>query len=314
MKIKSLLLMSFSLWLASETAFAGCTPLNGFENKVINFNFPASLTAKHGLPVNSVIHEIKLGTYGDVALCNGDIIQYGTWKGNVWGQTGESKIIETNIPGVGVELYYTADNSNFQFPFDVPYSGVSNFYIKYLSPSLRFIKTKEHITPGVITPGVIGTHELNRANSSDMYTTFTANLQSAVEIKAPSCEVQGDPNKVVSFGTVINKNLASISRDVPGTEREITIDLKCNPGTKVAVTYDSVNKDSYLQSSIINQGTAKGVYVLFLDNIGKLGQANTVITNSGEIETIKQRVVLYRSGTFSSGSISAQATYTLNYE
>lgn len=307
--------MSFSLWLASETAFAGCTPLNGFENKVINFNFPASLTAKHGLPVNSVIHEIKLGSYGDVALCNGDVIQYGTWKGNVWGQTGESKIIETNIPGVGVELYYTADNSNFQFPFDVPYSGVSNFYIKYLSPSLRFIKTKEHITPGVITPGVIGTHELNRANSSDMYTTFTANLQSAVEIKAPSCEIQGDSNKVVSFGAVINKSLASIiNQSIPGTEREITIDLKCNPGTKVAITYSSANKDSVYKSSITNQGTARGVYIYFPD-IGELGQKNSVITSSGESETIKQKVQLFRgAGQFSSGSISGQATYTLNYE
>ncbi|EGY1732112.1 hypothetical protein JHS29_004773, partial [Salmonella enterica] len=83
---------------------------------------------------------------------------------------------------------------------------------------------------------------------------------------------------------------------------------------KVSITYDSINKDPVLQSSIINQGTAKGVYINFFDIGGSLGSSKTIITSSAETETIKQKVALYRYGKFVPGDISGNATYTLNYE
>ena len=301
--------MSFSLWLASEAAFAGCDKINGFDNKAINFDFPASLTVKYDLPVDSVIHEVALGDQGRIAYCSGNVYFKSSWENNVWGQYGNEKVIETNVPGIGAMVYF---NSSLAFPQESVSTSPGAYY-GGLVPIVKFIKTKKTVNPGIITPGVIATYAGRLHTTNEMYTLFTINLRSPINIIAPSCEVQGDPNKVVSFGNILNKNLASIQEGLRETAQDISIDLKCHPGTKVAVTFDSQHRHPYYKFAIANQGTAEGIAIAFYQPT-EMGVTRTVIESSGESETIKQKVELYRYGTFKAGSISAQATYTLNYE
>ncbi|HCP1358921.1 fimbrial protein [Escherichia coli] len=294
-----------------------CTFKSGWtSNNIVYLGFPQSIVVKPSDTVGTVLaskNHVITTTDLQLSDCPGP----GNWSWYVRSfnySTTPGEITETAIPGIGIRVKAKIYNQIYTGPGNgksnpTPSGGwlSANDYI-----SVEVVKTAEKVGSGVLNPSSwadFGQYHDNQHNHGLILKNSTS-----INITGPSCEIVGNANKEIKFGTVLNKNLTSItSQVVPGTEREIIIDLKCNPGTKVAVTYDSVNKDPVYKSFITNQGTARGIYIHFPDIEG-LGQKNTVITSSGENETIKQKVNLYRSGHFSSGSISAQATYTLNYE
>ncbi|MCQ1917269.1 hypothetical protein LAX92_23190 [Escherichia coli] len=294
-----------------------CTFKSGWTpNNIVYLGFPQSIVVKVSDTIGTVLaskNHVMTTTDLQISDCPGP--GYWNWyvrNFNITTTPGE--ITETAIPGIGIRVKAKIYNQIYIGPGH----GISN-----PTPTGGWLSANDYISVEVVkTAEKVGSGVLNYSYWSDFgqyhdkqYNPgLVLKNSTPVNITGASCEIVGNANKEIKFGTILNKNLASItSQVVPGTEREIIIDLKCNPGTKVAVTYDSINKDPVYKSSITNQGTARGVYIYFPD-IGELGQKNTVITSSGESETIKQKVNLYRAGNFSSGSISAQATYTLNYE
>ena len=309
------LILGSMLFSTSAQAFV-CTFKAGWTpNNIVDTGFPSSIVIRPDDNVVGTVLASKTHVITATNLQLSDCPGPGTWSwytNSFNGSATPGEITETNIPGIGVRVKSKLYGLDFVGPGIGPaYNTPSGGWLyggDYLS--VEMIRTSEKVGSGTINSKLaeMGQYHDNQYNAGLVLKNSTP-----IKITGSSCEVIGNANKVVDFGNVINKNLASVAGVVDGTEREVSIDLKCHPGIKVAITYDSIYKDSVYKSSVVNQGTAKGIYIYFPD-IGELGTKNSVITSASENETIKQKVQLYRAGQFSSGSISGQATYTLNYE
>lgn len=312
-----ILLVIFFVTVFQNTARANiCGPRTGWNGARMLMTFPTSLVVPAGKAVGDILYETELvitGTDIQIGDCPGPgTFYYSVYYDGVFNSMSPiQNVMKTNIPGIGIKLNARINITSGDLPLK---SGVFNtptgIWLRAQDRVKAYlIKTDSETGSGKLATGSLGRYQVAPDNTVVIY--FLNNTPT--NIRTSSCEIQGDKNKVIDFKNVMNKNLSSISGAVPGTQREVVIDLRCHPGSKVSVTFDSQYKDTILQSSLVNQGTAKGIYVHF-PNIGLLGQSNTVINSSGEIETIRQTVELYRSGDFTSGSITTQATYTLNYE
>lgn len=312
---KVIVILTSFFYAEASMAFV-CTFKSGWNpnnNKYISM--PDTLNIDNSTPVGSVVYSadyVITSSEIQISDCPGP----GQWtyfirNGN---HLSIKDVSETNISGLSWKVYSRVRHTTEGYApvlgsmLPTPSGGWLNAgdYIR-----IELIKTKAHVESGILSPTLYAT--FGQHHDSEYYVGLYVRSNSSTKVVGKSCEILGDKNKAIDFKNVINKNLSSISGIVPDTQKEVVIDLRCNPGSKVSVTFDSQYKDSYLQSSLVNQGDAKGIYVYF-PGIDKLGQSNTVINSSGEIETIRQTVELYRKGEFTSGSISTQATYTLNYE
>ncbi|EEC4901394.1 type 1 fimbrial protein [Salmonella enterica subsp. enterica] len=311
--------------LYSFTAIAAvnCTPISNFPKTYTFTDFPQKLLIKKETPVGSVIHTGKL------AVGNGTSIPFmectGAGSFGYYGHIGSAfsssisspGVIPTNIKGIGAKIYFI----NKLFPNDVlgntfpsPPSKNPDFYGNE-TVKIELIKTAEEIDNGVLNTGEL----LRWGASYEGKFTQIFNVLNTIPTKiiGKTCEFAYEKNKVINFGTIVNKNIANLSGPVPNTQNDIKIGLNCDAGVKVSLTFKSDDKDPTLQSSIVNKGTAKGIFIHFPD-IGMLDQENEVIASTtGGYQEINQKVQLYRSdirGPYTSGSIEAAATYTLNYE
>ncbi|EHP1067847.1 type 1 fimbrial protein [Escherichia coli] len=302
-----------------------CAGINGFPLIHTFSDWPSTLYVNKATPVGTVLHRSTLkvgygpGTSRPFMTCAGN----GTF--GYFGHIGEAfptslttpSTIPTNVTGIGLRVYM----DQLQFPSNLlsgpfpspPYKN-PNFYGNETF-TVELVKTSDNVGNGRLNSGTI-------FKWGPVYDGVYAPIVSGVsprstQIIGKTCQVVNNKDKVVDFGTLIKKNLANISGLVPETEREFTIGINCDAGVNVSVIFSSDYKDPVLQSSIVNQGTAKGIFIYFPD-IGMLGQKNRVISSStGGYHEIKQKVQLYRSdlrGAYSPGSISATATYTLNFE
>ncbi|MGP3590254.1 fimbrial protein [Vagococcus sp. WN89Y] len=323
-KTISLLVISISLFISCKS-FAACTSF--MATKTINFSLPSSLVVPDSTPVGSPFYTMAVTVATDsprIAECTGSEYyriytgyDYSVFSGNPI----NNYIIDTNIPGVGLKTITHAPNvvtiplNNVPTPgYSAQASGYGVWMQGTTTVTVQLIKTNSSPRSGDLLTGAYMTIGAEQFSVKHSAFSVSNTVPTRITGSTHSCDIVGNADKVISFGTVVNKNLSSLTGTIPDTDRYINIELKCTPGTKVGITYDSTDKHSYLQSCVINRGTAKDVLVLFQDGIGKLGQQNTVIQSSGETEVIKQRVSLYASGSPTPGSISAQATYTLNYE
>lgn len=319
---KRLLIGKFIVLLASyfyaEISMAAvCTFRQGWDPSHIKYiKMPDTLTIDATAPLGAILYSVDYEiTSSDLQIsdCPGP----GVWTFFIRNgdQFSSNSVSETNIPGIGWKVYSKIRNTTTGYaPSPITWKPTptggwldAGDYIR-----VELVKTKESVNNGILNPLLYASfgayHDLN------YYVGLLIRSNTTTKVIGKTCSVTGNKNKEVSFGSVRNKNLSNVTGVIRDTEREIDISLKCTPGTKVSITYDSINKDPVLQSSIINQGTAKGVYINFFDIGGSLGSSKTIITSSAETETIKQKVALYRYGKFVPGDISGNATYTLNYE
>lgn len=244
-----------------------------------------------------------------------------------------SGIVSTPVPGIGIRTTssWTISTSPKQQTFEnllsgnnvrtpwtsntVSLSSTMQFRVATADVLFELIKTGDVTRGGSTQAGSSRIYELAalRDNINDINDTnayYFLNDYGA-NILIPGCEVVGDANKTISFGTVNRLSNGTI----PATDRYLTIGLTCTPGTTVGIMYDSTDKDSVYPNCVNNRGTAKNLCVLFQDGITSLGQVKTVISSAAANEQIRQRVSLFnKGGGVSAGTISAQATYTLNYE
>lgn len=312
------------LYSFSATAAVTCTPINYFP-KIFNFtDFPQKLLVKRDTPINSVIHKGKYtvgpgtGTIPFMTCTGSGSFGYYGHIGSAFPSSISSPgIVPTNIKGIGAKIYF----SKQLFPKDIlggiftlPTTGNPNFYGDE-TVEIELIKTATEVDNGVLNTG-----EFLRWGASyegKFIQIFSVSNMIPTKIIGKTCEFAYEKNKVINFGAIINKNIANLSGPVPNTQHDIKIGLNCDAGVKLSVTFASENKDSILQSTIVNQGSAKGIFIHFPD-IGMLGQENEVIASTaGGYQEITQKVQLYRSdhlGKYVSGSIEGVATYTLNYE
>ncbi|MGP3590252.1 fimbrial protein [Vagococcus sp. WN89Y] len=322
--------------LISVECRADCTEkLDGFPRT--NIGGPSTLLVRKNTSVGTVLFSVRgyLNNNTGYIECTGNVTNqfYTSFDNTAYiNHPIKNGVIDTDVPGIGVRtttswtVTTTPANLNINLGGqDIILEGdgprvTTNFttswryQVSSMSVLYEIIKTGDVTQGGVINKTTIGLIRLYvHANGTNYY--FQEAQTASTIIVTPGCEVVGNADKVISFGTVVNKNLSTLSNTaIPGSERELSVELKCNAGTKVAVTYDSSDKDLNYRNAVTNRGTAKGVVVYF-DNIGELGQQNMVINSANESEVIKQTVSLYRTtDAFSAGTISAQANYTLNYE
>lgn len=313
----SALILGLAFFSTSAQAWV-CTFRSGWTpNNIVYLGFPQSIVVKPGDTVGTVLAS-KNHVITTTDLQISDCLGPGNWNWYVRSFDKSStpgEITETAIPGIGIRVKAKIYNAIYTGPgngtsYNTPTGGWlnANDYI-----SVELIQTAEKVGSGVLNPSSGYWADFGQYHDNQYNTGLVLKNSTPINITGSSCEVVGNANKEINFGTVLNKNLASIQEGLRETAQDISIDLKCHPGTKVAVTFDSQHRHPYYKFAIANQGTAEGIAIAFYQPT-EMGVTRTVIESSGASETIKQKVELYRYGTFKAGSISAQATYTLNYE
>ncbi|MFI7811722.1 fimbrial protein [Citrobacter werkmanii] len=128
----------------------------------------------------------------------------------------------------------------------------------------------------------------------------------------------------VTGGTDLTFNLDAVTKaDFPDQSstagrQEQSIELICDADTVINMTVDA-DTDATDNTIIKNTGSAQGVGLQLLDVSNsntpiKMGRRWVVITDSTQVETIPLAAQYIRIGALESGSVKANATYTLDYE
>ncbi|MGP3589969.1 fimbrial protein [Vagococcus sp. WN89Y] len=325
MKKTRLLLLLPLMYCFNAEAIVTCFPINGFPLNYTFTDWPGSLVVKNTTAVGTVLHRSTLKVGYGVGTSRPFMSCFGQGRFGYFGRIGNAfpnnittpGIVPTNVRGIGIRVYI----DGLQFPSNLlastypsPPAQDPNFYGNETF-TVELIKTSGDVANGYLNNGTL--FEWGAAYDGTYLTIVTGRSSQSTQIIGKTCALVGNANKEVDFGTLSNRTLANISGLVPGTEKEVSIGINCDAGVKVSVTFSSAYKDPVLQSSIVNQGSAKGVFIYF-HNIGMLGQKNQVISSTiNGYNEIKQNVGLYRSdlhGSYSPGTISATATYTINFE
>ncbi|EOZ6590791.1 fimbrial protein [Salmonella enterica] len=303
-----------------------CSPRPGWNARAMLLPVPAQLVIPFNTAEGSVLYETEATiTDSDVQIadCPGPLY-YGLWL--AYSGHSAANEVETNVPGISLRLSAkdiwldsgTPVILNGVFPKetgDIYKTPGGAWLMRNSGLKVELIKNSKRVINGSIEKDKSYAFMALGITGTKLFTVINFKLDNNTRVISPSCEITSNPNIRVEFGKFFNKNMPSHTGPVDNSEREFSIDLQCNENTKVSIAYDAPesSKNNILPSSITNQGSAKGIYIDFVD-IGALGKMNEVITSSGKAETIKQKVRLYRSGAFSSGSVLGNATYTLNYE
>lgn len=327
-----LICIAMSCMLITNVSLAApCVPDPSWNPKNVYFKFPAEIIVRNDAAVGDVLAEaeeevVSAETY--VGHCPGPGYVGLTFSYNPPGSPSSMTIKETNIPGIGIKIesLYTRGSINVPenawriltgvFPVSTGdiFRTPNDAYLTNLKVKASLIKTQSNVGQGFLpNTDVYGIMTLSLQGGSALFAPIANFRVNGTQIKKPSCTVSSGKDIVVDFEDIYIKNAGLINGGVPGTEKEFNIQLSCNETSKISIMYNSDYKDDVLHSSIKNQGSAKGIYINFID-IGRLGDYKTITTSSQGTETIRQKVQLYRSGTFVTGDISGSATYTLNYE
>lgn len=327
-----LICIAMSCMLITNVCLAApCVPDPSWNPKNVYFKFPAEVIVRNDAAVGDVLAEaeediVSAETY--VGNCPGPGYVGLTFDYTPTGTIMSGMINKTNIPGIGIKIesLYTRGSINVPdnewrtltgaFPLGTGdiFRTPNNAYLTNLKVKASLIKTQSNVGQGFLpNTDVYGVMTLSLQGGSALFAPIVNFRVNGTQIKKPSCTVSSGKDIIVDFKDIYIKNAGLINGGVPGTEKEFNIQLNCNETSKISIMYNSDYKDDVLHSSIKNQGSAKGIYINFLD-IGRLGNYNTITTSSQGTEIIRQKVQLYRSGTFVAGSISGSATYTLNYE
>jgi type 1 fimbria pilin len=253
-----------------------------------------------------------------------DKVLYWEWAATSGPATGYMNTYETNIPGVGLRIYNYGG-----IPFTVR-QNINAYGAQFSTPStykVELIKTTD--APLTATGSVTGPIGEWRMDQGGPFVALIFNMRTPIVIEptVPTCTIS-TPDVVVSLDQKSLADFASVGSALG--EKDFNVSLGCSGGD----ANTSTNMHMFLtdqttqtnQTSILSltpASTASGVGVQLLNGstpivFGQTSDAPTTdITRNIVVDTptvdipLKARYV--RTGNMSAGSVTAIATFTVDY-
>lgn len=297
---------------------AACTAENGWNNKLVTLNFPAQITVQADAPTGGVFYETTMdfGNNDQFASCSGTYTS-GTKYSNGWTADG-SGIAATNVPGVGVRIYFS-DNSLVPTNPIATYNNATLGFYWGLSYSNRWhiqlIKTGE-ISGGTLQPGSYASFGIGGI----LITTL--NIGGGGAVTPTGCTLT-TPDVTVSLEEHRKSEFAGVGYTTAW--QEFNIGLQCNKSARINVQIDATQDASNIPGVMkLDDGgsetTASGVGVELWyrpDNSAvQFGKPKFYYTSpSGGSETVQLKARYHQTAeTVTAGLANATATFTLTYQ
>ncbi|MBC3381672.1 hypothetical protein H8I69_21390 [Serratia fonticola] len=244
---------------------------------------------------------------GNILNINGDVY-FNLTKFTTLSSLGNG-IYDTNIPGVGIKIYYYST----PFPDQQTYTGDG---IKQPATYLvELYKTTSSVQSGIITAGQIATLSCGGPGAN----IYNAINISAINIVSTACTV--DTSSItVPLGNVYSSAFSTVGST--SNETTFTIPLTCpSAGVKVKMQLDgntvSGSTTALVLSNSGSNGVASGYGVQVITGSSPIviGTPTQVTTSTvGQINVPLKARYIKTSANSSSGTANSTATFTMSYE
>jgi type 1 fimbria pilin len=234
----------------------------------------------------------------------------------------------TNIPGIGLKLYYysTAAYQNepttaTQAYINIPISIAHTYYSIYQNPNasvkVQLIKTA---SLGAVSTGVVSYSSAEFLKADGNLTI--ASLKVSSTISTASCTVtEASKSLSVPLGNIQAHSIPSVGS--VADSHNFSIDMTCNAGVGVSVKINA-NEDSNISGQGVialtaatdGNATASGVGVQLLYNNSPIPLNQSLAVGQADLGAFKIPLIAryYRTrNTVTPGVANATATYTLTY-
>lgn len=255
---------------------------------------------------------VSIGSGGNIYNISG-VIYYTLTEFTTLSSLGNG-IYDTNIPGVGIKVYYSPTANNiWMFPQQSTYNGDG---MKQPATYLvELYKTAANVQSGTIVGGKIATVSCG-SPSTNIYNAI--NL-SAVNIVSTACTV--DTSSItVPLGNVYSSTFSTIGST--SNETTFTIPLTCpSTGVKVKMQLDgntvSGSTTALVLSNSGSNGVASGYGVQVITGSSPIvigTPTQVTMSTLGQINVPLKARYIKTSANSSSGTANSTATFTMSYE
>lgn len=222
----------------AQYVHAGCTAINGWNNKRVIINLPNRIVVQSSAPSGVPFYEstVNGGADGEqYARCNGTITS-GTKYANGWSTNGAG-IAATNVAGVGIRLYWMASGVT---PYIVPTDPMNTFGSNDKHPltwrngepswKIQLIKT------GNIEGGTLKTGDYAVFGTGGTFIT-TLSIGGGGKIVPLGCTITKS-NILVPMGTRDKSDFQGVGSSTAW--EHVDIPLNCSQSAKINVRIDAV--------------------------------------------------------------------------
>lgn len=254
-----------------QITWAACTPNKGFRTLDIAMNV-GRVVVRPSDPVGSVLRKASFPIIpnGSTSYCDmyASIMIAQLDQSYPASPAGGDGVYGTNIPGIGVRLYREAQDNTY-FSGYYPYQRNLNANSTYsLSPGyfvVEIIKIAANTGSGAFVPGRYSSYYMRGySHLPDLTSTVYGN---AITIASSSCEIQGNPNRVIELSPVTTSDFRGIGTTL--AEQAFDMSLLCNGGASsggyleknfISVSYDyqQYANNNQVISNIANPGSRAG--------------------------------------------------------
>ncbi len=310
----SVVLLAVAMLLPWHEALASC-----YNDGIGTYNFalPASITVGANAVIGSVIASAGPITPANAPgiLCGFGNTTHGASA--ISGVQPVNSIFPIGSTGVGFRLVREGGATNYlgaygccQQPFTL--ARLDDRF------TLELVKLGPVTNGGQIDQGTFARWMFEQGGVPTHFMNFS--LTGAVNLVSPACRVNTDPISV-TLPSISSTALSSVGANAGTTPFRIS--LNCSPGLKLKIKFDAttVTNPDPLPTVIRNTGSASGVGVQITDqssvavSFAPTAQPTAIpgVTPDGNL-VLPYIARYYRTAALTTGTVTAQAKFTLTYE
>ncbi|WP_211946905.1 fimbrial protein [Cupriavidus yeoncheonensis] len=288
---------------------------------------PANLTSARDLPIGSTLYDsgwVDASTGAQFYCTGGETWTYGYNAAMTPVPAAGAGVYQTTVPGIGVRVGWS--DMNLGRPADITQSRIMNwprnsralesYAVNYgFSSSYRvqFIKTGNIGSGNISSPSAFSYNGI--INTQLKFSSLS------IPVAAAGCSITGSGNITVNLPNARAQNFGGVGSTQGATA--FSIPLVCDAGVSVAYKLDGPADPSNAPGVLANQtgsGKATGVGVQVLQGsapvtLGAVSPTFIQTTQANQAVSIPMTAQYYKTNSVvNSGSVSAIATLTMNYQ
>lgn len=304
-----LLALAMLPWSA---AVAGCYTLEGAGT--VTFAMPTTLTVPTTAQVGDVIYQSPGATPSPVyaMYCFGDT-GYGVSNSVGTTPSVSTSIYPTGVAGIGYRLIRGSSGTDYLLPWGCCEIGAGNRLLNGVV-TLQLVKTGAVANGAQLPAGTIARWLYEQVFGTASLQNFV--LGGAVRFTTAACQVNTSAI-AVTLPTISSASLPAVDSTAGNTS--FRIGLNCGSGATLKVSFSTTAPVAGKTGVIASGGgaTAAGVGVQIVDSASNpvvFGTAAPVGVTPNGTMNLEYRARYYRTGTVTTGTVNATASFTLSYD
>lgn len=321
MKYYTTILLILASFLICNNAIAVCSYPSGSGYKSRTVTFP-DVIVQRDTPAGATLATQQTATYTSattfVSCGPGESLTMAYGISQFVNMSSIDKVYDTNIPGIGMRVKWTINNS--LWPYNAYVAAVPNTGIGVApqgTVTVELIKTVwDAVGAGYITPGEVASiTATNLGKVSDIQLTMAKIVPVQCTITTPNLVFPLGDMSISDFGTTVGFT--------PGKTNTQLLGLNCDPNANVNVFLLGSQNPDVSNTSVLalsNQGNsdvAKGVGVQILYNGSPMTRSSNLVLkkSAGGQEMFPLTARYYQTKTsVTPGTASAIATLSVVYQ